>query len=78
MAAVSGYKQIAEILITEGADVNVRDDPEGKYTPLLLATSNGSKELAEMLIANGADVNVRDDTEGKYTPLLLAAREECS
>jgi tetratricopeptide (TPR) repeat protein len=56
---VGGYKEIAELLISKGADVNVKNN-DG-FTPLILALSNGFKELSELLIAKGAEVNVKDN-----------------
>ena len=61
-------KEIAELLINEGADVNAKDKG---WTPLYHAAWRGHKEVAELLIAKGADVNMKD-VEG-VTPLHLAA-----
>ena len=62
-AAGSGHKEVVELLIARGADVN-----EG--TPLNYAAFNGGKEIAEMLIAKGADVNAK--TKNGITPLDFA------
>jgi len=58
MGVIGGHKEIVELLIAEGADVNVKDDKYG-MTPLLNAASGGHKEIAELLIAEGADVNAK-------------------
>ena len=63
-AAYRVHKEIAELLIAEGADVNAKN-VDG-WTPLHSAAA-GRKEIAELLIANGADVNAKDD-KGR-TPL---------
>ena len=64
------HKEVAELLIAKGADVNVKEYLLG-YTPLHLATIYGEKEAIELLIAKGADVNAMNK-RGK-TPLHVAA-----
>ena len=68
-AAAFGHKEIAELLIAAGADVDAKD--ENGYTPLFNAAYWGRKEIVELLIANGADVNAKIEAgefKGK-TPL---------
>ena len=72
-AARFGQSQVAELLIAEGADVNVKDDAWG-FTPLGYAVSRGHKESTELLIAEGAEVNAKD-SDGS-TPLHYAATKE--
>ena len=67
-AAQEGQKEIAELLIEKGADVNVKLESQtakengmGGATPLRGAVANGHKETAELLIVKGADVNVKED-----------------
>ena len=62
------HKEIAELLIEKGADVNVKLESQtakengmGGATPLRGAVANDHKEMAELLIAKGADVNVKED-----------------
>ncbi|MDB4808156.1 ankyrin repeat domain-containing protein [Verrucomicrobia bacterium] len=64
-AAMFGRKEIAELLIAKGADVNAKD--EAGRTPLYEAAWQGRGEIAELLIAKGADVNAKNE-DGK-TPL---------
>jgi len=66
-----GKKDIAELLLAKGADVNAKDDSGD--TPLHNAAEAGHKDMAGLFLANGADVNAGD----KYssTPLHVAARE---
>jgi cytohesin len=54
-AAYRGHKEIAELLISKGADVNAKDE-DGR-TPLLHAALIGHREVVELLITNGVDVN---------------------
>ena len=65
IAAEEGHKEIAELLIAEGADVNAKSEADA--TPLHYAASWGGKEIVELLIAAGADVNAKNDNGN--TPL---------
>ena len=56
-AVGKGHKEIVELLIAKGADVNAKTD-DG-VTPLYFATT---KEIAELLIAEGADVNAKSES----------------
>ena len=53
-ATIWGHKEIVELLIAEGANVNYRFN----FTPLHLGSDH--KEISELLIAEGADVNAKD------------------
>jgi len=68
-AAYGGHKDIIELLITNGMDVNAKND--AAETSLHHATT---KEIAELLIANGANVNAT--TNRGTTPLDWAANDE--
>jgi len=68
--AMGTSKEIAELLLSKGADVNAREKDGG--TPLhLVAALSGDKEIAELLLAKGADVNAKDNNG--FTPLLRGA-----
>jgi len=71
MACVGGEKDVADLLIRRGADVNLRD--KRGATPLWIAARGGHKEIVELLIEKGADINASDGRR-EATPLLIAAR----
>jgi ankyrin repeat protein len=73
-AAGRGRKEVAELLIAKGADVNVNAKSDRDATPLHGAAFNGHAEIAELLIAAGADVNAKIKSGGRkgQTPLDLA------
>jgi ankyrin repeat protein len=68
-AIVTGNKDMTELLIAKGADVNVRGS-DGT-TPLHAAALLGDKDWVELLIEKGADINAKDSS-GR-TPLQAAA-----
>ena len=57
-------------LISEGGDINVKD--ENGHTALHLAVINGNKTLVELLIAKGADIEAQN--RKKQTPLTVAIK----
>ena len=73
MAASCGEREIVELLIAAGADVNTKDKYHG--TPLHSAAEVGCKEITELLIAAGADVNAKiQDSFSIETPLDSAIK----
>ena len=68
-ATREGHNEIAELLISRGADLNSKD--ESGWTPLHWASRTGHKEVTELLISKGADVNAKD--ENGSNPLHQAA-----
>ena len=58
-AADEGHKEIVELLIAKGADVNAKND---KFVGTFLhwAAAGGQNEIVKLLIAKGADVNATD------------------
>ena len=69
-AAYYGHLEIAEILISRGADLDAEDPSYS--TPLYLAAEQGHPKVVEFLISKGAEVNVKSSWSG-YTPLHRAA-----
>ena len=68
-AAFCGHKDMAELLLSNKAEVNAKDGFDN--TPLHAAAWGGYKDVAELLLANKADVNARN-SEGRM-PLHYAA-----
>jgi HEAT repeat protein len=66
IAVWEGRKELVELLLAKGADVNARTNPMGS-TPLHFAASDGRKDLVELLLAHGADVNAKNNNS--QTPL---------
>ena len=69
-ASVNGYKEIVEVLIQNGADVNAKDIDN--RTALMRASYNNYNEIVELLLQNGADVNVKD-IDSRTTALMEAS-----
>ena len=69
-AAVSDSLSVAELLLSNGADVM---GGPSRRTPLHAAAGNDSLGVAALLVANGADVNATDYSGN--TPLFDAAQE---
>ncbi len=67
-AVLKGYKEVIELLIAKGADVNAKI--KLGITPLMNAVYKGHEEIVDLLIAKDADVNAM--TEDGWTPLGLA------
>jgi len=74
LASFFGHAEIANLLLTRGADVNARSKSTRfarENTPLHAAAANRQVGVAEVLLSHGADVNARDGSG--FTPLALAA-----
>ncbi|KAK7489802.1 hypothetical protein BaRGS_00018984 [Batillaria attramentaria] len=69
VACETGKTDIATLLISLDADVNVKDN-DGD-TPLHIACGNGNTQTALLLIQHHADINVKSN--GGHTPLYYAS-----
>jgi ankyrin repeat protein len=67
-AARKGHKDVVELLLAEGSDVNVVD--QNDQTPLHNTAGNGHKAVVELLLARGAGVNAKMHND--LTPLHMA------
>lgn len=52
-----GSREMVELMIRKGVDVNGWDGTYYKWSPLMYASLKGFKHLVELLINNGADVD---------------------
>jgi ankyrin repeat protein len=73
VASKGAGREIVEILITNGADVNEKD--EQGWTPLHLAATCRNPQTAEALITHGADIHAK--TIYGQTPLHCASYSDC-
>ncbi len=71
ISTFGGYKEITEMLIKNGADVNFQD--AYGVAPMHGASRTNHPEIIQILIDNKANVNL-PTTGGKETPLHYAAR----
>jgi hypothetical protein len=72
LAAEFGHKDVAELLLANGADVEAK--AYGGWTPLLQAVFGGHRDLVELMVAHKADVNYKEDA-GR-SPLHVAAEND--
>ena len=72
LVAWSGDKNLAELLIKNGALLDEKDKRFGD-TALMLASKRGNKELVELLISHGADVEIYNN---KMQNVLDCAKDD--
>lgn len=70
-AAYVGNKQIAQYLVSKGANIDAKDNRGD--TPLYYAASTGHNDVLKFLISKGAQVNVVD--KHKWTPIGAAMHQ---
>ncbi|MEQ8222355.1 MAG: ankyrin repeat domain-containing protein [Candidatus Eremiobacterota bacterium] len=68
IAVIKGNKDIIELLINKGANLELGD----KSTPLFTAAYNNNLEIASLLIDRGANIDIKSSG---ITPLITAALE---
>jgi ankyrin repeat protein len=68
-AASEGQDNIIKILLSHGADVNVKSKEKGS-TPLYIASNKGYLKTMEILLSRGACVHERDNDQ--YSPIMIA------
>ena len=71
VAAGKGHKEVVQVLLDHGADVNSENRSDlGFITPLQFATDGGNLEVMKLLLDRGAEPN-KTNTNG-WTPLHYA------
>ena len=71
-ACQCGKMEAIELLLQNGADVNLPPDGEGGETALQYACERGDLNLAKLLLQHGADVNPSPNEDGGRTALQYA------
>jgi cytohesin len=74
-AALSGNKEVIEMLLARGADVSAQDS-ESKSTPLHYAASFGRLEAVRTLVEHGADVSAKDSKGRTALQLAISNRQD--
>ena len=69
-AAFLGHKEIVELLVENGAEVNAKGLAD--WTPLHLAAYNNNEQIVQLLIAKGAEMNPYTSPGFGGTPLDVA------
>ena len=72
LASFFGHKNIADLLLEHGAEVNSASRNGQHVQPLHSAAASQQLEIVRALLAHGADVNATQ--EGGFTPLQEAAQ----
>lgn len=69
-AATQGNAEIARLLLTHGADPNIRKSTN--WTPLMEAAWRGHIDVVQVLLTSGADVNISSREYGTALNIALA------
>jgi len=72
-ASMHGFSAIVELLIDNGANVNIQTDPQ-KYAPIHSASFGGHLETIKLLIDSGADISLKNYRD--ELPIDTAKRQE--
>jgi ankyrin repeat protein len=72
-AAAAGQTNVLLFLLTNKAEVNIKDKQPWGSTPLHKAVMQGQKHAVELLLAHGADVNAWGSEERDHTEMGLAS-----
>lgn len=70
-AASNGHKEIVEILLANGANINIVN--KFSCTPIYFAAALGYTEIVKLLLGKGANINIKEVQKGE-TPIDAAKR----
>ncbi len=71
LAILHNHKEVAEYLLSQGADVNAKTSTG--ITPLHEAAQNGNREIVELLLAQKS-ININAVDDQGWTPLIRAQK----
>ena len=71
LGAMFGHDSVVKTFIEAGIDVNIRDEGDTKWTPLIYAAVWDKFSCLKILLENGADPDIKDEVKGK-TALMYA------
>lgn len=80
LAVKLNEKEILDILIKKGANINAANVAETDYTyiPILIAVENNNLQIAKKLIDNGVNMNIHDQSGNSIKSLISKKGKEWS
>ena len=72
-AAIEGNIEVTKLLISEGANIEIKGTIF-KSSPLLFACQNGRTKIVQILLENGADINVKGSEGSKSSAIHFATQ----
>jgi len=65
IAAEQGVEEITQMLLSQGAGVEIPSGKEKKYLPLQYAAKGGHEAIVRLLLERGADINLKTGENGE-------------
>jgi ankyrin repeat protein len=72
-AVMYGYEDMVNLLLKQGADLNI-SQKNNNFIPLLTAADNGDLKLVKLLLDKGIDIDIQD--RFGFTALMLGCKEQ--
>jgi len=63
LAITEGNLELVELLLEKGANLDLTNEKQGGYSPLMLAAEYGKKDIVKLLLEKGAKLDL-EDSEG--------------